>query len=162
MLFTAHTNTNAMSNDAITLEIEKEFSAPVDELVKAWTEPDQLKQWWKPAGAELKNVDNDVKEGGKIRYEFESDGGETSLIITGEYKEVKENEKLTYTWNWEVPNSDAVNDSDYMLHIGFDSLEDDKSKISVKQENFKDQEAIQPHREGWDKALNDLASYLDA
>lgn len=148
-------------NNELTIEVEKEFSAPADKLINAWVSPDELKQWWKPAGNELKNVENDVKTGGKLRYEFETPNGETALIITGEYEDVKENEKLSYTWNWEVPNSDAINNSDYMLHVVFESLDDRKSKIYVKQENFQDQESIQPHREGWDKALESLAAHLN-
>lgn len=149
-----------MATNELSIEVEKEFDAPVEKLVKAWVEPDDLKEWWKPAGNILKNVENEIKEGGKLRYEFQTPDQETALIITGEYKEVKENEKLSYTWNWEVPTSEAINNSNYMLHVAFDSLDNDKSKIKVKQENFQDQESIQPHREGWDKALEDLSSYL--
>jgi hypothetical protein len=34
------------------------------------------------------------------------------------------------------------------------------TRLSVTQENFTDQAAVQPHREGWDKALNDLYQFL--
>jgi uncharacterized protein YndB with AHSA1/START domain len=124
-------------------------------LYGAWTEPEQLKQWWKPIGNQLKEVDNDLKKGGKVAYKFSED----TLRISGEYLEVKEGQSLAYTWNWEFPN-DAVKNGAFKLNIRFED-KGNGSRLYVTQENFKDEESLQPHKEGWDKALNDLKNYLE-
>lgn len=141
-------------NKALKVEVTKRFSVPVDQLYNAWTNPVQLKQWWKPMGNSLKEVTNDLKKGGTVRYVFEND----KLIISGEYLEVKQNENLVYTWKWELPN-DAVRNADYKLTVNFIS-KDNESEINVLQENFQDEESMFPHREGWEKGLTDLEHFL--
>ena len=148
-----------MENNEVHLEVEKSFTAGVDELYDAWISPEKLKQWWKPAGNQLKEVQNDVKQGGHILYAFQTKDGEDDLKITGDYKEVEPGKKLVYSWNWELPHTQAVPNNEFQLTIEF-SGEQEGSKIKVTQENFKDQEAIHPHREGWYKALNDLHDFL--
>jgi uncharacterized protein YndB with AHSA1/START domain len=141
------------------LSAEKDFKVPVEELYKAWITPEDLKQWWKPSENHLATVELDVQEGGKFKYEFKGKDDKTTLVITGDYQEVKENEKLVYSWNWDVP-ADVVQPSEHVLNIQFSS-EGEGSRIKVVQENFQDDESINPHQEGWEKALNDLQAYLN-
>jgi uncharacterized protein YndB with AHSA1/START domain len=147
-----------MESNALRLSAEKDFTVPVEHLYKAWTTPEDLKQWWKPSGNQLKTVELDIQEGGKFKYEFEGKDSQITLLITGEYQEVKENEKLAYSWNWSVP-ANVVEPSEHELIILF-FTDGEGSKIKVTQENFQDEESINPHQEGWEKALNDLQEYL--
>lgn len=141
---------------ALIVQTAKNFPVAADQLYKAWTDPEQLKQWWKPMGNTLKEVINDLKQGGTVQYIFEGD----KLVISGEYLEVKENEKLVYTWKWELP-SDTVRNADYKLTIHFVN-KDNGSEIDVLQENFETEESMLPHREGWEKGLNDLEKFLSS
>ncbi len=136
------------------IHLTKEFPVSKKKLYKAWIEPSQLKQWWKPLDKQLTDITNDVTEGGHVHYGFE----EGDLEINGKYLEVIENEKLVYTWNWELPN-DAVNRGEYILRINFNG-DQNNSSIDITQENFKEEHAIQPHKEGWENALEDLKNYL--
>lgn len=148
-----------MENNEVQLEVEKEFPVSVDELYDAWVGPEKLKQWWKPAGNQLKEVQIDLKQGGRFQYVFATNEGEEDLKITGDYKEVEPQKKLVYSWNWELPHTQAVPNNEFQLTIEF-SGEQNGSRIKVTQENFKDKESIHPHREGWDKALDDLHNFL--
>jgi len=147
-----------MESNALRLSAEKDFTVPVEQLYKAWTTAEDLKQWWKPSDNQLKTVELDIKEGGNFKYEFEGKDGQTTLVITGEYQEVKENEKLAYSWNWSIP-ANAIEPSEHELTILF-TADGEGSKIKVTQENFQDEESINPHQEGWEKALNSLQEYL--
>jgi uncharacterized protein YndB with AHSA1/START domain len=146
------TNTNQV------IQISKEFPVSVDELYNAWISPDALKEWWKPMGHQLKDITNELKEGGRIKYVFQDNNGDTVLNIDGNYSEVAERERLEYSWNWQFPK-DPVGNSEFMLTIIF-SAQGNGSKLDVRQENLKDEEAIRIHKEGWDGALNDLHDYL--
>ena len=141
-------------NKELKVEVSKSFPVKADQLFDAWTIPDQLKQWWKPMGNTLKEVTNDIKKGGNVRYIFEND----KLIISGEYLEAEQNKKLVYTWDWEFPN-DAVKNASYKLTVNFES-KDSGSEISVLQENFQNEETLLPHKEGWEKGLTDLENFL--
>lgn len=56
--------------------ISRTFNAPRDRVWKAWTEPEQMAQWWGPKGfsADVKTLD--LKPGGKFHYRMLSPQGE--------------------------------------------------------------------------------------
>ncbi len=145
--------------DALVVEATKEFSVPPERLYEAWTQEADLKQWWKPMGNNLTSVTNDLKPGGSVRYSFESPDHNPAFEIHGSYQEVVEAKKLVYTWNWELHNND-IQESDFQLTIVF-SAQGTGSLLQIKQENFKSEEALQPHQQGWEKSLNDLKNFLD-
>jgi uncharacterized protein YndB with AHSA1/START domain len=136
------------------VKASKEFSVSVQEVFQAWNDPEKLKQWWRPMGNNITDVTNELKEGGTVRYTF----SDNSLVISGKYEEVKLNEKLRYTWNWEFTD-DAVRNAAYRLCIEFVSRENG-SEIHVTQENVQSAEAVHPNAEGWDKGLADLEKFL--
>jgi uncharacterized protein YndB with AHSA1/START domain len=88
---------------------------PAKQLYDAWTEPEQLKQWWKPIGNQLAEVDNNIRKGGRVAYQFAED----TLRISGEYLEVNEGKNLVYTWNWEFPQ-DVVKNGAFKLNVRFE------------------------------------------
>ena len=147
------------NNSNATVTASKDFAVTADILYRAWTEPDQLKQWWKPMGNQLTEVNNELKEGGVIEYKFKPEGSE-DLVIRGQYLEVVPDEKLVYTWKWQVPD-EAVNDSEYKLTVNFRSS-DQGSSIQVTQEDNSSPESIKPHQHGWDEALNHLSEFLES
>jgi uncharacterized protein YndB with AHSA1/START domain len=74
-----------MANENVT--IGRSFPIGVSELYEAWTDDAALKQWWHPAGKELKSVEAEINVGGKIRYTFaEGEEGQGPLIIESTMK----------------------------------------------------------------------------
>ena len=142
----------------LTVQVQREFPVPADALYRAWNEPEALKQWWTPMNRKLEHVTNELREGGTIEYRTEESNGAPSLIINGTYEEVKERERLVYSWVWHLTDQ-PVEDSPYRLTIGF-SDSNGKSRLDVNQENLKDDEAIRIHQEGWESALDSLERYL--
>ena len=145
-----------MENTNFKVDVSKDFSVPVDQLYDAWTSTEKLKQWWKPMNKTLTEVVNDIKEGGTVKYLF----SDNSLVIEGKYLEVKPKEKLVYTWDWDLP-ADDVKDSAYKLTIEF-SKKNNQLAIHVIQENFENEEGTLPHKQGWEKGLEDLDKFLQS
>jgi uncharacterized protein YndB with AHSA1/START domain len=141
-------------NNQQKVEASKQFSVPVEKLYEAWNNPDQLKQWWKPLGNALREVTNDLKPGGTVRYVFD----DNTLVISGTYEEVEKNQKLVYSWNWQFPDN-AIKNASYKLTVQFSST-DSGSKINVVQETIKSEEIVHPNEDGWNKGLSDLESFL--
>lgn len=144
--------------NAVMLNLAKDFSVPVARLYKAWLDPEELKQWWHPMGNHLQKAITKPQVGDPVEYVFTDDKGTQSVTIKGTYKEVQEGARLVYTWNWQLPTA-VVSDSEFLLTIVF-SNQGSGSRLSVTQENFANEEAVQPHREGWEKALDDLHRFL--
>lgn len=136
------------------VSIQKTFNASSEALYKAWTEEGKLKQWWKPMDKELVDVENDIREGGKVVYKFEND-----LAVHGEYKEVQQGKKLVYSWIWDLPE-DSHHKGEYLLTVEFNG-DEKSSTLQVRQENFKSEHLVKPHHEGWERSLEDLKNYLE-
>jgi uncharacterized protein YndB with AHSA1/START domain len=145
-----------MESNGNALTASKEFNVPVEQLYEAWTDPEQLKQWWKPMDLSLSEVTNELKENGQILYKFEGESG-SGLTITGNYQSVQPGERLVYTWNWALPD-DKLN-SQFKLEVSFSS-NNAGSSIEVSQQEDADQESVKPKEGGWDNQLNNLAAFL--
>lgn len=80
------------------ITITRVFHAPRDVVWKAWTEPEQLAQWWGPEGwsTPLDGVTMDVRPGGSFRVTSVSDADGTEMTTQGVYHEVLEPERLVF------------------------------------------------------------------
>ena len=138
-----------------TIEMSQDFSVPVEELFKAWTDPEHLKQWWHPMGDSLENVKNELQAEGAVEYEFQK----KEFRVSGNYKEAEINKKLVYTWNWEFEKDDFLNET-YTLTISFES-KDGGSSIHVVQEGLTSNDAAPAHEEAWKTGLESLKAHLE-
>jgi len=48
--------------------ITRDIKAPLDAVWKAWTEEDQLRQWWGPKEVEIISITNDFRVGGEFCF----------------------------------------------------------------------------------------------
>jgi uncharacterized protein YndB with AHSA1/START domain len=143
-----------MENNSSNLSVSRQFNCSKETLYSAWTQPEQLKKWWKPMGNTLTDVVNDIKEGGEVRYVF----AENRLTIDGKYEKVQGHDLMEYTWNWHMI-SEPIPDAPYKLSVRFEG-DENNSNISITQTGFKDDESVQPHKKGWEQGLQQLQDYL--
>ena len=89
---------NGKEDDSIKLETR--INASVFDVWKAWTDPALILEWIgsDPDGKGLK-AQMDTRSGGKYEISFRaSDGSEHTFF--GTYAEVKEFQKLVFSWEW--------------------------------------------------------------
>ena len=146
------------NNNEFSVQLEKEISANVETVFSTWTNGEALKKWCSPLGYTLTEVTMEGKQGSSINCKAVNDKGENILEITGLYEEVKQNEQLIYSWNWHFLNS-PFKDSSFKITVNFKSNADN-TILELKQENLQDEESIQIHQKGWEKALFNLENYL--
>ena len=70
------------ANDAETsrksvFEIARVFKAPRDRVWTAWSEADQLKQWWGPKGCTIETPHSEFRPGGFFHYAMKFEGAPT-------------------------------------------------------------------------------------
>lgn len=72
------------------------FDAPRELVWKAWTEPEQLAQWWGPPGwsTAASAITIDVRAGGTFRVTSVSDDDGAEMTTDGVFREVVEPERL--------------------------------------------------------------------
>ena len=87
------------------LHLEKVLHAPRERVFAAFVEPEQLAEWWGPAGFTTHSVDLDVRAGGRYRITMQPPDGE-AFHLCGAYSEVDQPRRLVYTFEWEEPDPD--------------------------------------------------------
>lgn len=75
--------------------IERIYDAPVSAVWAAWTEPDQVAQWWGPRGFTITSHAKDLRPGGIWHYTMHGPDG-TDYVNKTLYHEVVIGSKLVY------------------------------------------------------------------
>jgi uncharacterized protein YndB with AHSA1/START domain len=55
-----------MTEQTYDVSVVREFEAPIDRVWAAWTQPDDLREWWGPTGFTCPRAEADVRVGGRI------------------------------------------------------------------------------------------------
>lgn len=82
-------------NKSNEISITRIFDAPVQAVWDAWTDPEQVAQWWGPRGFTLTTHSKEVKPGGSWRYTMHGPDGVDYPNKT-HYFEVEQYSKLVY------------------------------------------------------------------
>ena len=65
----------------------------------AWTDPEKIVKWFGPDSGPVEHAELDVRVGGRYSIAFRTENGEQHHV-SGVYREVVPNEKLSFTWAW--------------------------------------------------------------
>jgi uncharacterized protein YndB with AHSA1/START domain len=82
--------------------ISRVFDAPRDRVWKAWTEAEQLKQWWGPKGFTVHTCKLDLRPGGTFLYGMRAPDG-TDMWGKFVYREIVKPERLTFIVSFSDP-----------------------------------------------------------
>jgi len=137
---------------ATTLQIRRRFNAPREKLFQAWTDPKKMTEWFCHAKPNLigKLVVMDVRSGGQYGFDV-SDASGKVFKVRGEYLEIKEPEKLVFTWFWETEPAYG----NTVVTLEFVDL-GNKSELILTHERFANSDARDKHNVGWASCLDSL------
>src|SRR6476620_904693 len=82
-------------NKSNEIQITRVYDAPVEAVWDAWTDPEQVGQWWGPRGFTLTTHSKDLRPGGSWVYTMHGPDGKDWPNIT-RYLEVTEFECMIY------------------------------------------------------------------
>ena len=138
--------------EKLSLEIKRLIKAPRDRVYAAWTDPAQLKQWFGPENVQTHDLVADVRVGGTFRWDLiDSDGDE--LTMCGEFRELKSNEKVVFTWQWQ-------DDEDWENHISIVTVDlkdaAGGTELRLTHEQLPNEDSRDGHNRGWNSALDKL------
>jgi uncharacterized protein YndB with AHSA1/START domain len=101
---TTNPTTIEAPEDLPTITIVREFDAPVENLFRAWTEPDLVAQWLGPRSLQTRIDQWDLRTGGSYRYAGVRDGAEVARFY-GSFHEIRPDERIVQTFTYEgVPD----------------------------------------------------------
>jgi uncharacterized protein YndB with AHSA1/START domain len=146
--------TEAVTAQEITLT--RVFDAPRELVWKAWTDPDQIGQWWGPPGwsTPRENVTMDVRPGGTMRLTSVAEDG-TEMTVTGVYRELVEPERLAF----EEPAEDAWHEGAQSV-VTLTDLGDGRTEMVMQSVIHTSDEMREQATAGMKGTLDRLAEHL--
>ena len=135
------------------LTINRRFKAPPEKVFSAWTDPEKVKHWMGPGPVVVLSAESDPRTGGRYRWVMQDPAGEVH-DVSGIYREVIPNEKLVFTWAWKsTPERESI------VTLTF-KKDGDGTLMTLKHEQFFDEDARDRHNQGWTGAMDKLEAYL--
>jgi uncharacterized protein YndB with AHSA1/START domain len=133
----------------VKITVETNVTAPIGEVWRAYTTPDDIKQWnaasddWHTTAASV-----DLREGGKFSSRMEAKDGSMGFDFAGTYTKIIKPKLIEYSFGDRkaqvefTPGHTGVN-----VRVTFDS----ESAHSIEQQ-----------RQGWQSILNNFARHVQA
>ena len=146
----------AAESDTYSLELTHTFSAPRDEVFAAWTEGDQLMQWFGSEGSKTTNAKVDLRVGGGYRMEMTLADGQ-KIAVRGAFREVSVPEKLVYTWEVDAHDMGDIRNS--LVTVVFEER-GEWTDLRLRHEALPDQPACERHEQGWKGCFESLTKHM--
>jgi glutathione S-transferase len=139
--------------DAVTLVVRRTIHAVPERLFDAWTQPEQLVQWWGPASVACIDATVDLRVGGRYRIANRFPDGKI-LWIAGEFESIERPKKLVYTWGLESTQGPPER-----VTVTFEAHGPD-TEIVVTHERIPNKAMRDAHERGWFGCLDGLAEFV--
>jgi uncharacterized protein YndB with AHSA1/START domain len=134
------------------LTLSRTFAARREHVFAAWTEPEQIKQWFGPDTCEVLEAYVDLRIGGEYHFRATSPQmGEFSM--RGEYREVIPPAKLVYTW--QIENDPDFVDRETRVTVEFLDI-GDSTEVRLTHENLPSADSVKNHEHGWSGSFDKL------
>jgi uncharacterized protein YndB with AHSA1/START domain len=135
------------------LIISRTYPASIERVFTAWTDANQLGQWFAPTDDYTTKASVDLQVGHEYRIAITHKGGNVHTVL-GTYRLIEPPRKLVYTWRWEGgPMADTLVTVDF-------TPDGEATKVTITHEQFSNTEDRDKHNEGWNGCLNRLQRTL--
>jgi len=81
-----------IDHDTFTITFQRTLRTSLDDVFDAWTQPEQLAQWWDPTGARLAKCTVDLRVSGAFHFENQGHGPP----FQGVYRVIERPTKLVF------------------------------------------------------------------
>jgi len=136
--------------------VERTFSADRDRVFNAWTDTNELKNWFFPEeGYTVLFAEINLRKNTRYRIAMKDKGGNTQLF-GGIIKELIVPEKLSYTW---AANGGGTQQEKTLVSIDFTD-KGGQTEVKLIHENFTDEQTRENYEKLWNSMFDQLAKYL--
>ncbi len=139
------------------LVLTRTFTAPREEVFRAWTDPEALKKWWAAGpGFTTPIAEVDLRVGGRYRLGMKAPDQELPYVVGGTYRAIHRPARLVYTWVWE-----GTDGPETLVTVEFRDR-GSVTEVVLTHEPFADAADRDRHSAGWNGCLDRLAQVIDA
>lgn len=146
-----------MQSGDLTLEVNRVLQAAPAVVFGAFRDPNELAKWWGPEGFSIPSLEFDARAGESYRIEMQPPEGD-SFYLTGEFREVDPPVHLAFTFVWEDPDPDDVEN---LVNLSFRDL-GGSTEVALGQGPFKTEARRALHRDGWTDSFDKLERLVSA
>jgi len=139
----------------LTLEIKRVLPAAPSVVFRAFSVPDELAKWWGPEGFAVPSLEFNPRVGDTYRIEMQPPEGD-AFYLTGEFNEVDPPAQLAYTFVWEDPDPDDVEN---LVELSFRDR-GKSTEVVITQRFFKTEARRELHRNGWADSFDKLEQFI--
>ncbi|MEO0796833.1 MAG: SRPBCC domain-containing protein [Verrucomicrobiota bacterium] len=138
-----------------TARIERVFDANPARVFEAWTNPEQIAQWWGCEQTVNTNATLDLQVGGELRFEMKGEGGQEHLI-TGKFIRINKPSELSFSMCFHGSDGTAM---ESQVSVSFVAQDPGQTRLILVHENLVGEMAEQVDS-GWGTAFDKLAKFL--
>lgn len=131
-----------------TIRLERTYSAPIERVFDAWTDPALMTQWYAPDPSWEIKAENDLQVGGSYTVAM----GEH--VVVGTYTEVERPHVVAFTWKWA-----AVDNPPSQVRVELAEV-DDGTRLVLTHTDLVDADDVKNHEDGWNGCLVRLPAVL--
>jgi uncharacterized protein YndB with AHSA1/START domain len=135
----------------LTLEMVRALPVAPVRIFTAFSDPDELAEWFGPEGFSVGSLDVDLRVGGTYRIEMQPPEGD-SFYLGGEFREVDPPARLAFTFEYEDPDPDDV---ETLVELSFRDR-GESTEVHFTQGPFKTEARRELHRDGWTDSFERL------
>ncbi len=146
------------TTSSLSLLVRRTVRGSPDAVFRAWTEPEQVKQWWGPGTIRCADCVIELRVGGS--YRIANRMPDDSIVwITGEFLRVEPPHLIEYTWR-RGRDAGAGRQDGERVTVRF-TAQAHGTEVTVAHSRIADQATYESHEFGWAGCLDGLAAYLD-
>jgi uncharacterized protein YndB with AHSA1/START domain len=150
------------------LIITRIIDAPVEEVWKAWSESEYIKQWWGPHGFTAPVTEIDFREGSKSLLAMSNPDFGT-FYNTWTYTKIEPMKRIEFIHRFSDENGNSLTPAeaglpmpngipDEVPHvITFKSLGDNKTELTVEEYGYTTDQAVELSKMGMEQCLEKMA-----
>lgn len=137
--------------------VESLFSSSAERLFLAWTQPEEIVQWFGPEGLNLLSAKLDLRVNGQWEFIYPEVEG-VQDIMTGRYLDIIQDARLVFTWQHVRKRSAASRSSpESLVTVQFEQL-DQGSRLRLRHERVSREDARLGVSRGWSGSFVRLAA----
>ena len=139
----------------LALHLEPILPALRERVFHAFTRAEDLVKWWGPHEFTIPEVDFTPRTSGTYRIAMQPPDGDL-FHLRGEFREVVRPERLVYTFRWDPPDPDDIENV-----VTLEFLDrGDSTVLVLHQAPFATDARLELHRDGWTESFGRLLDVL--
>ena len=149
------------------------FDAPVEQVWKAWIDPDYVMRWWGPTGFSCPMAKIDFREGGTslVAMRPPKDFGNQDMYSTWAYQKIVPMARIEYIHNLADENGNKIDPAvlgmpldfpqDQHHTITFKALGANKTELIVTEHDWTVGQMMEMSRMGMEQCLDKMAAIFE-